>query len=86
MARVRGAIFKFKPFSQKQKKILTWWLPESALDSRIINGSDYFHPVIQVARHPVRRTDKSLILSTRCINQDVYKRQITGIYHQIHES
>ena len=31
MARVRGAIFKFKPFSQKQKKILTWWLPESGV-------------------------------------------------------
>lgn len=27
--RVKRAIFKFKPFSQKQLKVLTWWLPES---------------------------------------------------------
>lgn len=29
MGRVKKAVFKFKPFSLKQKKILTWWLPES---------------------------------------------------------
>ena len=23
------ALFQFKPFSKKQKKILTWWLPAS---------------------------------------------------------
>ena len=42
MARVRGAIFKFKPFSQKQKKILTWWLPESGvshMDGIIADGA-----------------------------------------------
>ena len=29
MARLKKAIFKFKPFSNKQLKVLTWWLPES---------------------------------------------------------
>lgn len=27
--RIKKAIIRFKPFSTKQKKILTWWLPES---------------------------------------------------------
>lgn len=31
MARIKRAIFKFKPFSRKQKQILTWWLPESGV-------------------------------------------------------
>ncbi len=31
MARVKTAVFKFQPFSKKQKKILTWWLPESGV-------------------------------------------------------
>ena len=29
--RVKPASFRFKPFSQKQKQILTWWLPESGV-------------------------------------------------------
>lgn len=29
MARIRQALFQFKPFSIKQKKVLTWWMPES---------------------------------------------------------
>lgn len=28
------AIFKFKPFSKRQKQILTWWLPESGVSDR----------------------------------------------------
>ena len=42
MARVREAIFKFQPFSQKQKQVLTWWLPESGvsdLDGIIADGA-----------------------------------------------
>lgn len=31
MAGVTQAAFHFKPFSRKQKKILTWWLPESGV-------------------------------------------------------
>ncbi len=27
--KIKKAIFKFKPFSKKQKKVLTWWMPES---------------------------------------------------------
>lgn len=34
MARVKSAIFKFKPFSVQQKKILTWWLPESPVHDK----------------------------------------------------
>jgi PBSX family phage terminase large subunit len=36
------ALFKFKPFSTKQKKVLTWWLPESPMsgkDGIIADGS-----------------------------------------------
>ncbi len=29
MKKIKKAVFKFQPFSKKQKKILTWWLPES---------------------------------------------------------
>lgn len=29
--RMKPAPFRFKPFSSKQKKILTWWLPESGV-------------------------------------------------------
>ena len=39
---VKQALFKFKPFSTKQKKVLTWWLPESTaseLDGIIADGS-----------------------------------------------
>lgn len=42
MARVKRAIFKFKAFSKKQKKILTWWLPESGvsyMDGIIADGA-----------------------------------------------
>ena len=38
----KRAIFKFKPFSNKQKKILTWWLPESPvceMDGIIADGA-----------------------------------------------
>ncbi len=34
MARVKKAIFKFKPFSNKQLKILTWWLPKSPVHDK----------------------------------------------------
>ena len=43
MGRVKKkAIFKFRPFSVKQKKVLTWWFPESpvsGLDGIIADGS-----------------------------------------------
>ncbi len=42
MARVKQAFFKFKPFSVKQKKVLTWWLPESPVNDKdgiIADGS-----------------------------------------------
>lgn len=29
MKKFKKAVFKFKPFSKKQLKVLTWWLPES---------------------------------------------------------
>lgn len=32
--RIKGAFFKFKPFSLKQKKILTWWMPESPVHDK----------------------------------------------------
>lgn len=31
MAGVKPAVFRFKPFSRKQKQVLTWWLPESGV-------------------------------------------------------
>ena len=34
MERVKKAVFKFKPFSLKQKKILTWWLPASPVHDK----------------------------------------------------
>ena len=43
MARtVKQAVFKFKPFSVKQKRVLTWWLPESPVNDKdgiIADGS-----------------------------------------------
>lgn len=42
MARVKQAIFKFQPFSRKQKQILTWWLPDSGVshyDGIIADGA-----------------------------------------------
>lgn len=39
---VKQALFKFKPFSVKQKKVLTWWLPESPVNNKdgvIADGS-----------------------------------------------
>lgn len=42
MGRVRRAAFKFKPFSAKQKKILTWWLSGSGVsdaDGIIADGA-----------------------------------------------
>lgn len=42
MGRVAQALFQFKPFSKKQKKVLTWWLPESPVsdcDGIIADGS-----------------------------------------------
>lgn len=41
-ARVKTAVFQFKPFSKKQKQVLTWWLPESpvsGMDGIIADGS-----------------------------------------------
>ena len=38
----KQAIFRFQPFSNKQLKILTWWLPDSpvkALDGIIADGA-----------------------------------------------
>lgn len=40
--RVKKAAFKFRPFSRKQKKILTWWMPESPvhdMDGIIADGA-----------------------------------------------
>lgn len=40
--RVKSAAFHFKPFSKKQKQVLTWWLPESpvsGMDGIIADGS-----------------------------------------------
>ena len=34
MAGIKKAIFKFKPFSVKQLKVLTWWLPESPVHDK----------------------------------------------------
>lgn len=42
MGRIKQALFKFKPFSVKQKKVLTWWLPESPVNDKdgiIADGS-----------------------------------------------
>lgn len=42
MARLKQAIFKFKPFSLKQKKVLTWWLPGSpvhTMDGIVADGA-----------------------------------------------
>ena len=40
--RIKQAIFKFKPFSKKQLKVLTWWLPNSPvkdMDGIIADGA-----------------------------------------------
>lgn len=40
--RIKAAVFQFKPFSTKQKQVLTWWLPESpvsGMDGIIADGS-----------------------------------------------
>ncbi|MZQ76218.1 MAG: PBSX family phage terminase large subunit [Peptoclostridium sp.] len=40
--KLRKAVFKFKPFSRKQKKILTWWMgesPASHMDGIIADGA-----------------------------------------------
>ena len=40
--RVKKVAFKFRPFSRKQKKILTWWMPESPvhdMDGIIADGA-----------------------------------------------
>lgn len=42
MGRLKKAVFKFQPFSKKQKKILTWWLPNSPvcdMDGIIADGA-----------------------------------------------
>ncbi len=42
MARVKRAAFRFQPFSSKQKRILTWWLPQSGVseyDGIIADGA-----------------------------------------------
>jgi hypothetical protein len=30
----KKAIFKFKPFSKSQQKILTWWMPNSPVKDK----------------------------------------------------
>lgn len=50
----RQAIFHFKPFSNKQLKLLTWWLPNSPVkdmdgiiaDGAIRSGKDTIHVFI----------------------------------------
>lgn len=42
MAGLKQAAFRFKPFSKKQKQVLTWWLPESGVsdaDGIIADGA-----------------------------------------------
>lgn len=42
MGRIKKAVFKFKPFSKKQLKVLTWWLPNSPVhdaDGIIADGA-----------------------------------------------
>lgn len=42
MAGIKRAAFKFRPFSPKQKQVLTWWLPESGvadMDGIIADGA-----------------------------------------------
>ncbi len=42
VGRIKQAIFKFKPFSVKQMKVLTWWMPNSPvhdMDGIIADGS-----------------------------------------------
>jgi len=42
MARVKPAVFKFQPFSQKQLKVLTWWMPKSPvgdMDGIVADGA-----------------------------------------------
>ncbi len=34
MGRVKRAVFKFRPFSNKQLKVLTWWLPNSPMQDK----------------------------------------------------
>lgn len=34
VGRIKQAIFKFKPFSNKQLKVLTWWLPNSPVSDK----------------------------------------------------
>lgn len=34
VGRIKEAIFKFKPFSNKQLKVLTWWLPNSPVKNK----------------------------------------------------
>lgn len=34
LKKIKKAVFKFKPFSKKQLKILTWWLPESPVSEK----------------------------------------------------
>lgn len=34
LKKIKKAVFKFKPFSRKQKKVLTWWFPESPVSDK----------------------------------------------------
>lgn len=34
LKKIRKAVFKFKPFSKKQLKVLTWWLPNSPVKDK----------------------------------------------------
>lgn len=51
---IQKKIFKFQPFSVKQKKVLTWWVPASPVkdydgiiaDGAIRSGKNYLHVTI----------------------------------------
>lgn len=34
LKKIKKAVFKFKPFSKKQLKVLTWWLHESPVSDK----------------------------------------------------
>ena len=60
MGRIKKAVFKFRPFSKKQKKILTWWLPNSPVHDQ--DESEYHSSEMREVRHVVAR-----IIGKTCI-------------------
>lgn len=42
---VKRAVFQFKPFSKKQKKVLAWWFPESPVSNMDGIIADGFHSI-----------------------------------------